>query len=96
MRRIKLPRKPAAKTVRRSVALPRQLVEEVTHLAPPELGQNLNRLVTVALQEFATHRRARGFEEAMARMAADPAIRAECAAISREFAVADLDGLKGD
>ena len=50
----------------------------------------------MALQEFATHRRARGFEEAMARMAADPAIRAECAAISRKFTVSDLDGLKGD
>ena len=86
--------KPSPKTVRRSVALPRQLVEEATAAAPRELRENLNRLVTVALQEFAAHRRARTFEEAMAQMAADPAIRAECAAISRDFAIAETDGLK--
>ncbi len=84
------------KTVRRSVALPRQLVEEVSALAPPELSQNLNRLVTVALQEFAARRQASAFEEAIAKMATDPAIRAECAAISRDFAIAEGDGLKDD
>ena len=84
------------KTVRRSVALPRQLVEEVSAVAPPELRQNLNRLVTVALQEFAVKRKERTFEETMAQMAADPAIQAECAAISREFATAETDGLKDD
>lgn len=88
--------RPAARTVRRSVALPRQLVEEVTALAPPELRQNLNRLVTVALQEFAAHQKAQAFEEAMARMAADPAIRAECAAISKDFAATEVDGLGDD
>lgn len=82
------------KTVRRSVALSRQLVEEVSALAPPELRQNLNRLVTVALQEFAAQQKARAFEEAMAQMGADPAIRAECAAISRDFAITEADGLK--
>lgn len=86
--------KPATRTIRRSVALPRQLVEDVSALAPPELRQNLNRLVTVALQEFAAQRTARAFEEAMARMAADPAIRAECAAISRDFAATEADGLR--
>ena len=85
-----------AKTVRRSGALSRLLVEEVTALAPPELRENLNRLVTVALKEFAAHQKARAFDEAMARMAADPAIRAESLAISREFATAEADGLKGD
>ena len=84
------------KTVSRSVALPRQLVEEVSAVAPPELRQNLNRLVTVALQEFAVKRKERTFEETMAQMAADPAIQAECAAISREFATAETDGLKDD
>lgn len=86
--------KSATRTVRRSVALSRQLVEDVGALAPPELRQNLNRLVTVALQQFAAQQKARAFEEAMARMATDPAIRAECAAISRDFAVAEADGLK--
>ncbi len=37
---------------------------------------------------------ARKFEEAMARMGADPAIRAECAAIAKEFAAAETDGLR--
>lgn len=84
------------KTVRRSVALSHRLVEEVKAAAPPEIRENLNRLVTVALQEFAARRKERAFEEAMAQMAADPAIRAECAVISKEFAVAETDGLKND
>jgi hypothetical protein len=37
---------------------------------------------------------AQNFEEAMARMGADPAIRAECAAIAKEFAAAEADGLR--
>ena len=86
--------KPA--TVRRSVALPSQLVNEVLLLAPPELRDNLNRLVIVSLQEFAARHRAQAFDDAMARMASDPAIRAECAAISGDFASADLDGLRHD
>ena len=84
------------KTIRRSVALSRQLVEEVSALAPPELRQNFNRLVTVALQEFAAQRKTRAFEDAMAQMAADPAIHAECAVISRDFAITEADGLKDD
>jgi hypothetical protein len=88
--------KASAKTVRRSVALSRHLVEEVSALAPEDLRQNFNRLVTVALQEFAARQTAQSFEEAMARMAADPAIRAECAAIGRDFAIAEADGLKDD
>lgn len=88
--------KAPSKTVRRSVALARQLVEEVKAAAPPELRENLNRLVTVALQEFAAKRKERDFAEAMAQMAADSAIQAECAAISKEFAGAEADGLKHD
>ena len=84
------------KTVRRSVALSRQLVEEVSNVAPPELRQNMNRLVTVALQEFASKRKDRAFEETMAKMAADPAIQAECALILKDFSAAEADGLKDD
>ena len=80
--------KTSQRTVRRSVALPRELVAEASTVAPPELRQNLNSLVTVALQEYVVRRKERAFEEAMARMAADPAIRAECAVISRAFAAA--------
>ena len=35
----------------------------------------------------------RGFEEAMAQMAADPAILAECAVITKDFTFAEADGL---
>jgi hypothetical protein len=89
-------RKKTHKTVRRSVALPSQLINEASAVAPPELRQNLNRLVTVALQEFAAKRRERAFEQAIAQMAADPAIQAECAAITKDFTVAEADGLKRD
>jgi len=88
--------KAVPKTIRRSVALSRQLVEEVSALVPPELRRNLNRLVTVALQEFAAQQKACAFEEAMAQMAVDPAIRAEWAAIAKDFAITEADGLKGD
>jgi len=88
--------KVARRTVRRSVALSRQLVDEAIAFAPPELRQNLNRLVTVALQEFASRRKARAFEDDMARMVVDPAIRAECAAISKAFAITEGDGLRND
>jgi hypothetical protein len=86
--------KRTARTVRRSVALSRDLVEEALAVAPPELRHNLNRLVATALREFAAGQRKRAIERAIARMAADPAIRAECAAISGEFAGTEADGLR--
>lgn len=92
--RAKIRVKAQARTVRRSVALPRQLVEEVTAAAPPHLRHNLNRLVTVALQEFAARQKAREFEDAVAAMARDPAIQAECASIAKAFRGADADGLR--
>lgn len=85
-----------SKTIRRSVALSRQLVEEVSALAPKDLRENFNRLVAVALQEFAARQTVRAFEEAMAQMAVDPTIRAECVAIDRNFAIAEADGLRDD
>jgi hypothetical protein len=84
------------RTIRRSVALPGTLVEELSALAPTELRDNWNRLVIVALQEYATRRRALAFESQMASMAADPGVQAECAIIAKEFSVADLDGLRHD
>jgi len=47
----------------------------------------------VALREFVARRKNGTFRRAMAEMAADPAIQAENAAIAREFAAADGDGL---
>ena len=84
------------KTVRRSIALPYTLIEEVRTVAPPELRENLNRLVTVALRDFVAQRKKLSFDESMAKMAADPAIKRECAVLSKEFAVTEADGLKND
>ena len=88
--------KGSSRTIRRSIALPRELVQEVEAIAPSNLKGNFNRLVSVALQKFANQRKAEAFEEAMARMAADPSIKAECAAILREFVQTENDGLKND
>jgi hypothetical protein len=82
------------RTIRRSVALPGDLVEELTSLAPIDLRGNWNRLVTVALREYAASLRAHEFESQMAAMAADPGIQLACATIAIEFSVADLDGLR--
>jgi hypothetical protein len=86
----------ATQSVRRSIALSKRLVDEVSSVAPPELRRNWNRLVTTALEEYARARRARGFELSMARMAADPAIRRENAAIQKDFGRAESDGLTDD
>ena len=74
----------------------RQLVEEAETIAPPELKGNFNRLMAVALKEFSIRRKEKTFEEAMAQMAADPAIRSENTAILEEFTNAEPDGLKND
>ena len=87
-------RHPKSRTLRRSIALPEQLVREAVCNAPSDIGDNFSRLVTVALQEHIVRRKSNGFEEAMARMAADPAIQAECRLIEHEFAAAEMDGLK--
>ena len=95
-KRCEMKAKNRSQTVRRSFALPKSLVDEVTALAPAHARKNLNRLVTVALRDFAARQKERAFEEAMARMAADPAIRSEDASISREFSVCESDGLRDD
>jgi hypothetical protein len=82
------------KTIRRSIALPNTLAEELSAVAPAELRGNWNRLVTVALREYAARRRALAFEQQMEAMAADPGVQKECAVIAKEFSVADLDGLR--
>ncbi len=69
-------------------------MEEVLAVAPPELSGNLNRLVMISLRDFVARRRTEAFAEAMAEMAADPAIRSESAAITSEFIVAENDGLQ--
>ena len=82
------------KTVRRSVALPRRLVEEVICLAPADAGRNWNRLVITALEEYAARQKRVKLEQAMAAMAEDPAIRSEMRSIDKLFCKMEPDGLK--
>ncbi|OQY46757.1 MAG: hypothetical protein B6240_06845 [Desulfobacteraceae bacterium 4572_87] len=86
--------KHAAKNiVRRSIALQNELVEELRAVAPPELRDNFNRLVTFILIDFTKRQKKYQFETAMAEMARDPAIREVCSALSEEFTEAGNDGL---
>lgn len=80
-------------TVRRSIAVPAELIAEAMAVAPPPLKHNLNRLTITALREFVARHRAEAFASAMAEMAADPAIHAACAAINEQFSTAEGDGL---
>ena len=80
-------------TVRRSFALPQALVDRVLAATPPEARGNLNGVVKEALAEYVARREGDAFADEMSRMAVDPQIRAECAAIEVEFAPALLDGL---
>ncbi len=81
------------KTVRRSIALPNELVEEVRSVAPPELRDNFNRLVTFILIDFTRRQKKYQFETAMAEMAEDAAIREACSVLSDEFMETETDGL---
>jgi hypothetical protein len=83
-------------TLRRSVALPSALIGELKAVAPPELRTNLNRLVILSLQEYVSRRRRQEFARAVAAMAEDPQVQAECAAIARDFAMAEMDGIGND
>jgi hypothetical protein len=89
-------RRQPVRTLRRSVALPAALLSELNSVAPPELRANLNRLVIVSLQEYVSRRRQQEFETSMAAMAEDPQVQAECAAINRDFAATEMDGLEND
>ncbi len=88
--------RPSANTLRRSVALPSTLISELNAVAPPELRTNLNRLVIVSLQEYVARRRRQEFDSAIAAMAEDPQVQAECAAIARDFATTEMDGFAND
>lgn len=84
------------RTVRRSVALPESLATEAMSVAPAGSEKNFNQVVLLALSEFVANRKKEAFAQIMERMAADPAIIAECAAINRDFAEAETDGLPDD
>ena len=81
------------RSIRRSVALPPQLVAEALSNAPEEIQGNFNRLVILSLQQYIANQKALAFEREMIEMAADPIIRAECIAIAEEFMPTEMDGL---
>ena len=83
-----------SRTVRRSFALPARLVEEVRESTPEDGPGNLNAIVRTALEEYVARRKEEAFAEEMARMARDPDIQREIAAIGREFAGTEGDGLR--
>ena len=83
----------AKNTVRRSIALPDELVEELRTVAPPELRDNFNRLVTFILMDFTRRQKRHQFETDMTEMANDSDIRNVCSVISNEFTETENDGL---
>jgi len=84
------------KIIRRSVAIPSQLLEEIHKVTEPALRTNFNRLVVTALRDYSARKKEEAFEKKMAQMAADPAIRSEMGQISVEFSIAERDGLTRD
>ena len=83
----------AARVVRRSVALPRRLVEQVSEAAPEELRGNVNALVRTALEEYVRSREREAFEREMDAMAADPGMRSVNAEIFRSLGPLDREAL---
>ena len=81
------------KTVRRSIALPRSLENEVRRVAREDRS-NVNRTVVTALEEFIRRRRSREFQRLMNQMGSDAEIQKASNTISRHFTVADMDGLE--
>lgn len=83
-----------AHLVRRSVAIPAEVVASAIAAAPPELRGNFNRLTIVALREYAERKRALRIEQAIEAMGQDPAILSACREIARDLASAERDGLE--
>ena len=76
--------KSKGKVIRRSVAIPSQLLEEIHNVTEPALRTNFNRLVVTALRDYSARKKEEAFENQMAQMAADPGIRSEMEQISME------------
>jgi hypothetical protein len=83
----------ASAVVRRSFALPRDVVEEAQQVAAPELKDNLNRLVVVALKKYIELKKRETFERSMAEMAADPGIRYAITEVQEGLSHTETDGL---
>jgi len=81
--------------LRRSFAIPRNVMEDAQSVSPREIKQNLNRIVVVALKNYSEMMKNREFEKAMEEMAADPEIKYEVSAISKGLEHTENDGLEG-
>lgn len=79
-------------TLRRSVSIPQDLLEELFAVVTAAERENFNRLILTAVREFVATRRARTLTASIAEMVADPDIQRECKAIEREFAAVEADG----
>ena len=79
--------------VRRSVALPKTLVQEAVAASPPELRGNWNRLMRTALERYVDELRERHIDEQILEMGKDPHVLADCRRMNAEFAQTDADGL---
>ena len=65
-------------------------------MASSEIGDNFNRLVIVALENFTAQNKKRTFKETMNQMGSDPEILAECRIINTKFFKTEMDGLNVD
>ena len=83
----------AKNTVRRSIALPRKLVEDAKSVAPRSIKKTLIDWSWWPWRIFPRARRKQTFEEAMKRMGGDPEISAQCQTIVRGFGETEGDGL---
>ena len=80
------------RTVRRSVALPSDLVGAALGAAP---GRTFNGLVREALEQYLARRAEAEMERDLDRMAKDPQIQREVRSFVRDFAATEGDGLEG-
>jgi hypothetical protein len=88
--------RPASKipVIRRSFALPGQLVKQAQACVAPEQRDNLNGLLKMALESFVKQHRYEDFKRSMQALARDPKAVAELRRMSKDFASTDEDGLK--
>jgi hypothetical protein len=88
--------RPASKipVIRRSFALPGQLVKQAQAYLPAEQRSNLNGLVKQALEDFVRQHRYEAFRLSVQQMAQDPKAVAEHRRMLEDTAGMDEDGLK--
>ena len=88
--------RPASKTpvIRRSFALPGQLVKQAQACVEPEQRNNLNGLLKMALESFVKQHRYEDFKRSMQALARDPKSVAASRKLMQDFMAADGDGVK--